>query len=79
MQNSYDTYVKYRTPNVKQLIEKFRELKLPIVWTNWMRRSDDGLHNAIDRFYGPQGIDKELNPCYVYGEGAHDTLKELAP
>ena len=79
MQNAYGTYVKYRTPNVKQLIDKFRELKLPIVWTNWARKPDDGLHNAIDRFYGPQGIDEELNPCYVYGEGAHDTLKELAP
>jgi len=79
MQYSYKPYVKYCVPPVKTLINTFRELKLPIIWTNWARRSDDGFHGGVDRFYGSQGIDEELNPCYVYGENGHHTLDELAP
>jgi len=67
MQNGYDEYVKYCVPHVKALIETFREQKLPIVWTNWARTADDGKYGAVDRFYGPQGVDEELNPCYIYG------------
>merc|ERR1719410_24463 len=79
MQYAYEPYIKYCVPHIKPLIETFRELKLPIVWTNWNRRPDDGFYGAVDRFYGPQAIDKEENPCYVYGETAHHTLDELAP
>ena len=79
MQYAYETYVQYCTPHVKALIDTFRELKLPIVWTNWARRQDDGLYGAVDRFYGPQGVDEEMNPCYVYGDNGHETIKELAP
>jgi nicotinamidase-related amidase len=79
MQYEYETYVQYCVPHVKELISTFRDLKLPILWTNWARRSDDGLYGAIDRFYGAEGIDEEGNPCYVYGEKGHLTLAELAP
>jgi len=79
MQVEYDEYVRYVIPNVKPLINHFRERKLPIVWTNWSRRSEDGLYGALDRFYGSQGITREMNPCYVYGKNANDTVDELAP
>jgi len=79
MQYEYETYVKYVIPNVKPIVEQFRALKLPIVWTNWARRHDDGCYGALDRFYGSQGIDAEINPCYVYGKNAHHTVDELAP
>lgn len=79
MEVGYGTYVNHCIPQVKSLITLFRELKLPIVWTNWARRSDDGFYNSLDRFYGPQGIKEEVNPCYMYGEDACDTVQELAP
>merc|ERR1719232_677453 len=52
MQYAYEPYIKYRIPHVKKLIDEFRKLNLPIVWTNWRRYPDDGLNGAIDRFYG---------------------------
>lgn len=80
MQNGYAEYVRYCVPHVKSLIECFREKKLPIIWTNWARTADDGKYGAIDRFYGAQGVDEELNPCYIYGgEKGYATVDELAP
>jgi len=79
MQNEYLDYVRYRIPTVKPLIDQFREKKLPIIWTNWARRAEDGYYGALDRFYGPQGIKDEHNPCYVYAKDAHHTVDELAP
>ena len=52
MEYAYETYIQYRIPHVKKLIDEFRKLKLPIVWTNWRRYPDDVMHGAIDRFYG---------------------------
>ena len=37
------------------------------------------MYNALDRFYGPQGIDSGDNPCYVYTDNGADTVAELAP
>jgi len=79
MQNEYEDYVKYIIPNVKPLLQLFREKKLPIVWTNWSRRPDDGLYGALDRFFGPKGIAQKINPMYVYGKNADCTVDELAP
>jgi len=79
MQVEYEEYVRYVIPNVKPLIDHFRQRKLPIVWTNWSRRSEDGHYGAIDRFYGQQGVTQEINPCYVYGKNANETVGELAP
>jgi len=79
MEKAYAKYVNHCIPQVKSLIQVFREQKLPIVWTNWARRSDDGLYNAVDRFYGCQGVTKKANLAYVYGEDAADTVDELAP
>jgi len=79
MQYEYEDYVRYVIPNVKPLIDQFREKKLPIVWTNWSRRPEDGFYGALDRFYGPQGIAQEANPCYCYSKNANATVDELAP
>jgi len=79
MQYEYEFYIKYVIPNVKPLIRQFREMQLPIIWTNWARRADDGCYGALDRFYGSQGIALEQNPCYVYSKNAHHTVDELAP
>jgi len=79
MQYEYEFYIKYVIPNVKPLIKQFREMELPIIWTNWARRAEDGCYGAVDRFYGPQGIELEQNPCYVYSKNAHHTVDELAP
>ena len=38
MENGYGTYVNHCIPPVKKLIAQFRDMKLPIVWTNWARR-----------------------------------------
>ena len=35
MQTEYMQYIDYVLPNCAPLVGKFRELKLPIVWTNW--------------------------------------------
>jgi len=79
MQYEYEAYVKYCIPSVKLLIDQFRASKLPIVWTNWARRHDDGCYGAVDRYYGPQGIKSKTNPCYVFAEQGYETIKELAP
>lgn len=79
MEKGYDSYVRYVVPPVKQLLERFRELKLPVVWTNWIRRHNDGMHGAIDRHYGPRGVKEQMNPAYIFGEDGGDTVDELAP
>lgn len=79
MENGYGKYINHCIPQVKALINLFRKLKLPIVWTNWSRQPGDGHDGALDRYYGPQGIKDEMNPCYTYGENCTGTVDELAP
>ena len=61
------------------MINEFRDLDLPILWTNYARVPGDGLLTAQDRFYGPQGVVDEYNPSFVYGEKATRTMTEIAP
>merc|ERR1711881_719375 len=79
MEKGYEQYVRHCIPQVKMMIKQFREMKLPIIWTNWSRQAHDPHESALDRFYGYQGIKDELNPCYVYGPQATETVDELAP
>lgn len=79
MQNTYKSYVTYCVPPVKSLIATFRELGLPIVWTNWSRFPGDGLYGAVDRFYGSEATEIKMNPAYSYGDEGHHTLPEIAP
>ena len=79
MQKEYDAYTDYVLPNAEVLLAKFRELKLPVVWTNWNRKQDDGHYCAIDRFYGPRGVGPQANPCYLYDPSGNLTTDKLAP
>lgn len=79
MQTEYTQYIDYVLPNAEGLLAKFRELKLPVVWTNWSRKSKDGMYGAIDRFYGPKGIGPKQNPCYLHEEDGNQTMPSLAP
>jgi nicotinamidase-related amidase len=58
---------------------EFREQELPILWTNYARVPGDGLITAQDRYYGPQGVDGEYNPSFVYGPKGATTMTEIAP
>jgi len=79
MQKEYMAYIDYVLPNAETLLAKFRELELPVVWTNWSRRKDDGMHCAIDRFYGPRGVGPCTNPCYLHEGDGNTTADSLAP
>ena len=73
MQKEYMAYIDYVLPNAVSLLTKFRELRLPVVWTNWSRVIGDGLYGGIDRFYGPRGIGPKANPCYLHEDGGNET------
>ena len=75
----YTIYVGYMIPKCKQVLEKFREKDLPVFWSNWLRRSNDGMYGALDRFYGDTGVKSMLNPMYIYAEKGSKTMPELAP
>jgi len=77
MELGYDEYVRYVLPHSLRILEAFRERKWPVVWTNWMRRADDGYYGSVDRYYGPRGIANEENPMYIYGEDATGTVGSL--
>lgn len=79
MEGGYFEYVDFVIPRSVKILSKFRDLDLPVIWTNWVRKSGDGFYGALDRFYGPQGIDNEENPCYIYGESGPETVGPLAP
>ncbi|MEM1316428.1 MAG: isochorismatase family protein, partial [Pseudomonadota bacterium] len=53
-----------------------------IVWSAWSRRFDDGISNAMDRWYGPRGLNPERaeNAVYVFtGAPGLKPLAEIAP
>ena len=92
MEKDYLFYVNYVLPNAVALLNKFREVGQPIVWTNWNRQEADGAYGAIDRFYGPTGIyppggtavfeGHMESPMWVdmnYTPGGTDTVDELKP
>ena len=70
-------YIDYVLPNAETLLAKFRELDLPVVWTDWSRRKDDGMHCGIDRFYGPRGVGPKTNPCYLHEADGNTTADSL--
>lgn len=77
--------------NLQTLTETFRDKRaesevnangVAVVWCAWSRAYDDKISNAMDRWYGPQGVhpDKYENALYVLGgEDGLKTLSELAP
>ena len=69
------------------LVDAFRAAQsqsdgVRIMWSAWTRRFDDGISNAMDRWYGPRGLRPEEpeNAVYVFGGlPGISVLSELAP
>ncbi len=86
-QEEYRPYAGDILPNVKQLIEAFRAARskhdgVCIAWSAWSRAFDDGIANAMDRWYGPRGLRPEQpeNAAYVFsGTAGLQPLAEIAP
>lgn len=83
MQQTYHEWVDYVQPHCHLLLQTFRRHGLPVVWSGWSRRPHDGMHGALDRFYGPRGVAGDrhggVNPCYAYGDDGTECLPSLAP
>jgi len=86
-QEEYRPYAKEILPNLIKIVEAFRKARsenegVCIAWSAWSRRFDDGICNAMDRWYGPRGLRPEdpENAVYVF-EGSHGIkpLAEIAP
>mmetsp|Transcript_11326 Transcript_11326/g.41443 ORF Transcript_11326/g.41443 Transcript_11326/m.41443 type:complete len:330 (-) Transcript_11326:64-1053(-) len=79
MQKEYVDHIDYVLPNTQTLVEKFREMKLPIVWTNWAHKLGDGFAGALDRYVGSEGIAAKANISFVFKEDGDQTVDMLAP
>eukprot|EP00282_Hemiselmis_andersenii_P000686 CAMPEP_0114111454 /NCGR_PEP_ID=MMETSP0043_2-20121206/1863_1 /TAXON_ID=464988 /ORGANISM="Hemiselmis andersenii, Strain CCMP644" /LENGTH=308 /DNA_ID=CAMNT_0001203489 /DNA_START=13 /DNA_END=936 /DNA_ORIENTATION=+ len=81
-QEEYRPYAAHIISNMASLVSVFRAKGCPIVWTSWSRQFDDGIYNAMDRWYGPRGwrTNNLENACYIFeGEAGLQPLKEIAP
>jgi len=79
MTEDYRPYVGYLNDNIAALQSSFRSKGLPVFTSNWIRRPDDGLYGALDRFYGSAGVRSRENPTYIYLENGTLPMKEIAP
>ena len=86
-QEEYRAYAGEILPNVERLVDTFRTLRddsdgVTIAWSAWSRMFDDGISNAMDRWYGPRGLRPEQpeNAAYVFtGSAGLEPLAEIAP
>jgi nicotinamidase-related amidase len=86
-QEEYRPYAGEILPNLIKMVEAFREARsrsdgVCIVWSAWSRRFDDGISNAMDRWYGPRGLrpDDPENAAYIFtGAAGLEPLSEIAP
>lgn len=86
-QEEYRPYAGGILPNVTRLVDAFRTARsqsdgVCIAWSAWSRRFDDGISNAMDRWYGPRGLrpDDPENAAYVFtGAEGMRPLSEIAP
>lgn len=86
-QEEYRAYAGGILPNVQRLVEAFRTARsgsdgVCIAWSAWSRMFDDGISNAMDRWYGPRGLRPEQpeNAAYVFtGAAGLEPLTEIAP
>lgn len=86
-QEEYRPYAGEILPNVTRLVEAFRAARsrsdaVCIAWSAWSRSFDDGIANAMDRWYGPRGLRPEApeNAAYVFtGSAGMKPLSEIAP
>lgn len=79
MNEGYRPYLGYLIDKIQPLIAKFRALGLPILWSTWARRWNDGAYGSNDRFYSPQSDLQDSNPMYVYGDNGIDVMQEVKP
>lgn len=86
-QEEYRAYAEGILRNMVSLVEAFRAERtrsdgVCIAWSAWSRRFDDGISNAMDRWYGPRGLrpDNPENAAYVFTGGPGlEPLAEIAP
>ncbi len=86
-QEEYRPYAGGILPNVVRLVDTFRAARsasdgVCIAWSAWSRAFDDGISNAMDRWYGPRGLRPEEpeNAAYVFtGTAGVQPLAEIAP
>ena len=86
-QEEYRPFAGDILPNVIRLVEAFRAARATsdgvcIAWSAWSRAFDDGISNAMDRWYGPRGLrpDQPENAAYVFtGSAGVRPLAEIAP
>ena len=81
-QEEYRSYAAPIIDNMAALVKVFRAKGCPIMWSSWSRQFDDGISNAMDRWYGLRGLrkDEPENAVYIFeGEPGLAPLKELAP
>ena len=86
-QEEYRPYALGILPNVQRLVDAFRAARTQhdgvcIAWSAWSRAFDDGIANAMDRWYGPRGLRPEEpeNAAYVFtGTAGVQPLAEIAP
>ncbi len=86
-QEEYRPYAGGILPNLIKLVDVFREARsandgVCIMWSSWTRTFDDGISNAMDRWYGPKGLRPEdpENAVYVFtGAPGMMPLAEIAP
>lgn len=79
MIEDYRQFIGYLIPKIRALIDAFKEAGMPVFWSNWLRRPDDKIYGALDRFYGPAGVKSAENPMYVYAKEGSFPMKEVAP
>ncbi len=86
-QEEYRPYAGEILPRLARIVNAFRGLRAQsnaacIAWSIWSRRFDDGISNAMDRWYGPRGLDPDNpeNAAYVFtGAPGLEPLAEIAP
>ena len=86
-QEEYRPYAGGILPNLIKLVDAFRVAQtksegIRIMWSAWTRTFDDGISNAMDRWYGPKGLRPEdpENAVYIFnGAPGMETLAEIAP
>jgi len=86
-QEEYRPYAVGILPQLIKLERAFRAAQeksegVRIVWSAWTRTFDDGICNAMDRWYGPRGLRPEdpENAVYIFnGAPGMEPLAEIAP
>ncbi len=86
-QEDYRPYASGILPNLMKLVNIFRESQVKkdgirIMWSAWTRTFDDGISNAMDRWYGSKGFRPENpeNAVYIFnGAPGMKPLSEIAP